>query len=43
MLRPYYHLAMKSCLFVTDDETLEAIECEDITNQWLKLTLQEIE
>ena len=28
---------------MTDDETLEATEGEDVTDRWLKSTLQEIE
>jgi hypothetical protein len=28
---------------MTNNETLEAIEGEDVTNRWLKLILQEIE
>jgi len=35
-------LAVKSFLFVTDDETLEAQDREEVTGQWLKQTLEEI-
>ena len=33
------NLSVKSFLFVTDDETLEATEGEDVTDRWLKSTL----
>src|SRR5438067_1501856 len=36
------NLAVKSFLFVTDDKTLEAQDGEEVTGQWLKQTLEEI-
>jgi hypothetical protein len=37
------NLAVKSFLFVTDNETLEADDAEEITDRWLKSTIKEIE